>query len=63
MIQTNNWNGEYVYHYHKSEKPTKEYIDSLSSQEAMFMAECYALAPTGDAKEILKNYFKNEGLS
>ncbi len=52
------WNGEYVCIKTEAPKPTVEHIQSLSNEDAVYMAECYGLEVTGDIKNLLIEFFE-----
>ncbi|CAM0071722.1 hypothetical protein VPHK411_0014 [Vibrio phage K411] len=51
------WNGEYVCIKTEAPKPTAEYIQALSDEDAAYMAECYGIELGGDVKKKLVDFF------
>lgn len=52
------WNGEYVCIKTEAPKPTAEHIQSLSDEDAVYMAECFGVETTGDVKQSLIDFFE-----
>ncbi|CAL9991104.1 hypothetical protein VPHK397_0143 [Vibrio phage K397] len=52
------WKGEYVCIKTEAPKPTTEYIQSLSNEDAVYMAECFGLEGYDDVKQSLITFFE-----
>ncbi|CAM0102159.1 hypothetical protein VPHPG9A1_0014 [Vibrio phage PG9A-1] len=51
------WNGEYVSKKAEVLKPTREQIEALSDEDAVYMAECFGVEVGGDVRLALISFF------
>ncbi|CAM0109281.1 hypothetical protein VPH234P10_0102 [Vibrio phage 234P10] len=52
------WNGEFVCIKTEAPKPTVENIQSLSEEDAIYMAECFGVEFESDVKQSLIDFFE-----